>query len=138
MTGKPAPLQPPKPRAAKKNGATPRKVSRAEASKAVADLKDKPRKGVFRGVEFELPAMLPASFVFDIGEMMADGGIDFGLIHRLMVGVITPESWRLVRDKIAADGVGFDQLDTLIGELFDAVMNPYGMDLGESSASTAT
>lgn len=125
-----------KPRPAKSNGSGPRKVSRAEAQKAIADLKDKPRNGEFRGVKFELPSTLPASFVFDVGEMMDDGGIDFGLVHRLMTGVLGAETWRQIRDKIAADNTGFDQMDDLLVELFDAITQPYGISLGESSAST--
>src|SRR4051794_10912922 len=94
---KPPPLTPPKTPAAKTTA--PRKVSRAEAAKAVADLKAKPRKGSWRGVQFDLPPMLPATFAFDVGEMMADDGLDFGLIHNLMVGVVGADAWRAMRAK---------------------------------------
>lgn len=132
---KPPPLTPPKAPAAKTNGA--RKISRTEAAKAIADLKAEPRKGSWRGVQFDLPPMLPATFAFDVGEMMADEGLDFGLVHNLMVSIVGADAWRAMRAKIAEDGVGFDQLDDLLAEFFAAVMEPYGMDLGESSASTA-
>lgn len=133
--GKAAPLEPPK---SKKNGAAPRKVSRAEASKAIADIKNEQRFGTFRGVQFKLPASLPATFIFDVGEMQAGDGTDFSVVHRLMVGVLGAESWRAVRDRIASDGDSIDDLEGLMEELFAAVMAPFGMTPGESGASTAS
>lgn len=120
------------------NGAAPRKVTRAQAQKAIAELKDKPKTGEFRGVRFTLPPKLHASFLFDVGEMQAGDGTDFSAVHRLMVGFLGVEQWRAVRDKIAQDGDGIDEAGELMEELFASITDPYGMAMGESEASATT
>lgn len=121
-------------KSAKKNGRTGT-ATRAQAQKAIAELNDKPRSAEFRGLKLTLPAQMPATFVFDIAEMQAGDGTDFGVMHRLMVGFLGAEQWRQVRDKIGEDKVGFDQLLDVTEELFEAITGAYGASLGESSAS---
>lgn len=121
-----------------KNGAAPRRVPRAEAQKAIADMRERDRVADFRGVKFTLPPKLPATFIFDVGEMQAGDGTDFGAVHRLMVGLLGAEQWRNVRDKIAADGDAMDDMLSLMEELFDSVTKPYGVELGESEASVTS
>lgn len=116
-----------------------RKPTRAQAEKAIAELKDKPRTGDFRGVKLTLPAQLPATFIFDVAEMQADeDGTDFAVVHRLMVGMLGDKQWRAMRLKIAQDGDSLDDLTPLMEEMFEAVTAAYGVDVGESKASATS
>ena len=125
--------------AAKRNGAGPRKVSRAEAQKAIAEMKDTPPVGDFRGVKLTLPAKLPATFIFDVAEMQADeDGTDLAVMHRLMVGLLGDDQWRAVRRKVADDGDSLDDITPLMEEMFGAVTGAYGVELGESEASATS
>lgn len=134
-TGESSPIKASKPRAAKKPAA--RKVPRAEAAKAVAEVKDpdNPRVGSFRGVPLTLPAVLPASFAFDCMEIGESDASTMTDIRSIIVGLVGRDQWKLVRDKIAADGDPIDAVDPILEELIDSVTSPYGIDLGESSAS---
>jgi hypothetical protein len=121
--------------------APPRKPARAAAEKAVAEMKQtprKPRKGDFRGVEFTVPADVPASLSFDLAEITADGGIDFGELRNLMVTLMGAEAWRAVRRKLREGTQSVDDLGDIVTELFNAVLAPYGVDLGEPSASATS
>lgn len=133
---KPAPLTPPPKRkpAVRK---PPAKVSRAAAAKAVADMKDKPKKGDFRGIALTLPAQMPAVFVFDVAEAeeaLRDGQ-GFGPLRRLMIGFIGEDQWRAVRQKIADEQQTLDDLGEIVDELFASIFAPYGVTAGKSSAS---
>lgn len=132
-----AKVPPPSPKrpAAKKPPA--RKVPRAEAAKAVAEIKDaeKPRTGSFRGVPLTLPPVLPASFAFDCMEIGEAEGSTMTDIRAIIVGLVGVDQWKQVRAKIAADGDAIDAVDAILEELIDSVTAPYGINLGESSAS---
>ncbi len=127
---------------AAKNGTArkpPAKVSRAAAQKAIADLKDKPKTSSFRGIELTLPAKMPAAFAFDIAEVeeaLQEGGM--GALNRLMAGFIGPEQWRTVRRKITEDNQSIEDLGSIVTELLDTVVGPYGIDVGKSGASAAS
>src|SRR4051812_6175469 len=109
------------------NGSSPKKPTRAQAAKAIAEMKDKPRTGDFRGVKLTLPAQLPATFIFDVAEMQADEtGTDFAVVHRLMVSLLGDEQWRAMRRKIAEDGDSLDDITPLMEEMFGAVTDAYG------------
>lgn len=125
--------------AAKTNGSAKGKPTRAQAAKAIAEMKSKPRTGEFRGVKLTLPDQLPATFVFDIAEMQADEtGTDFAVVHRLMVSLLGDEQWRAMRRKIAEDGDSLDDITPLMEEMFGAVTDAYGVELGESEASATS
>lgn len=125
---------PPKP-AARKNG-TAKQPTRAQAEKAIAEMRDKPRSGDFRGIALTLPAQLPATFIFDVAEMQAeDDETDFAVVHNMMVGLLGREQWGAVRRKIGADGDSMSDLNPLLEEIFQSVTGAYGVELGESPAS---
>lgn len=120
-----------------KKRAAPRKVPRAEAEKAVAEIKNpaKPRIGSFRGIELTLPPTLPASFAFDCMEIGEGDGSTLTDMRALVVGLVGADAWKLVLDKIRADGDPIESVDPILEELIDSVTAPYGMNLGESPAS---
>lgn len=123
----------PAPRAAPK-----KRVSREEARKAVEEIKAPSKHAVFRDIKLVLPPVLPASFAFDSIEIEATGGMHLGDIRRLIVGILGEQQWATVRQKIADDGDPMDNLATIMEELLEAVFAPYGMTLGESSASATS
>jgi hypothetical protein len=129
----PPPLTPPAP----KRATRARKVTRAEAEKAVQEIKnpDKPRVGTFRGIELTLPPVLPASFAFDAMEIGEGDASTLTDIRGLIVGLVGLDQWRLIREKIKTDGDPIEQVDPILEELIDGVTAPYGLDLGKSSAS---
>ncbi len=127
--------KPPTRAAAKKNGAGPRKVTRAEAEKAVAEIKDGPKAGDFRGIALTLPPVLPASFAFDALEIEVSGGMALKDVRSVLVGLVGEDQWRAIREKIAADGDPIDDLSRIMEELVSALFEPYGVTLGEFGAS---
>src|SRR5688572_21242141 len=96
--------------AAKKNGAGPRKVTRADAEIKDGPDKPKPKSGDFRGVPLTLPPVLPASFAFDALEIEVAGGMELKNIRHLLVGLVGEEQWQAIREKIAADGDPIDSV----------------------------
>jgi hypothetical protein len=96
---------------------------------------DKPRTGTFRGIALTLPPVLPASFAFDAMEIGEGDGSTLTDIRGLVVGLVGLDQWRLIREKIKADGDPIEQVDPILEELIDSVTAPYGLDLGKSSAS---
>lgn len=124
----------PKPTAKK---TPPRKIPRAEAAKAVAEIKnpDKPRVGTFRGIELTLPPVLPASFAFDCMEIDESGRSTLTDVRAIIVGLVGVDQWRQIREKIKADGDPMESVDPILEELIDSVTAPYGLNLGESPAS---
>jgi hypothetical protein len=128
----------PKKAPAKKNGATPKRVSRAAAEKAVAEIKNGPQHSDFRGIRLTLPPTLPASFAFDALEIEEAGGMELKDIRRLLVGLLGEDQWRTIREKITADGDPIDDVGKIMEELLDAMLSPYGVSLGEPQASDAS
>lgn len=123
------------------NGSPPKPArkkqpTRAQAEKAIAEMRDKPPTGDFRGITLTLPAQLPATFIFDVAEMQADDDeTDFAVVHNMMVGLLGREQWSAVRRKIGADGDSMSDLNPLLEEIFQSVTGAYGVELGESPAS---
>lgn len=116
--------------------ATNGKPAKRAAEKAVAELADKPREGVFRGITLTLPPQLPAAFAFDLAAVQAAGdATSLAHAYRLIVGQIGETQWLTIRDKIAADGDPMDNMGPLLEEILDAITSPYGMEPGEPSAS---
>ncbi len=110
-------------------------MTRAEAAKAIVEIKAERKRGTFRGITLDLPPVLPASFAFDAIEIEASGGMELGDVRRLLVSLIGTDQWRTLRDKIAADGDPIDDVGPIMEELLKALFDPYGVSLGESSAS---
>ncbi len=122
-----------------RNGAAKKLPTRAQAEKAIADMKVKERTGDFRGITLTLPAQLPATFIFDVAEMQAEEDeTDFAVVHNMMVGLLGREQWSAVRRKIGADGDSMSDLNPLLEEVFQAVTGAYGVELGESEASSTS
>ena len=86
----------------------------------------------WRGLVFKLPAQLPATIAFDMAEI-EDGGLGplFGFLTRLL----GKDQMQQVRDKLDADGDVLDDLDKILTELMDGALDPFGLGLGEASAS---
>lgn len=115
-----------------KNG----RPTRAQAQKAIAELSDRPREGIFRGLTLTLPPKLPATFALDMAEVQAgEGGNNMAPTYRLIVGLIGEAQWQLVRENIAASGDSMDEIGTILEQLIGACTDPYGVTPGESEAS---
>jgi hypothetical protein len=114
--------EPKKPAAAKK------------AAAAAAETSPQPKTVQFRGLVLELPPVLSGSLYFDFAEL-EDDSANIGAQVRLLKSRLGDEQVRTVRDKIAADGVPFDEVEDAVVGLFDAALDAYGVGMGESSAS---
>jgi hypothetical protein len=114
-------------------------VRKAAASAAAkAEVAPQPKTADFRGVSIPLPPSLPGTFAMDLAEMEATGDQQVGTLYTLVVGIVGTDGWRLLRDKIAEDGDGIDDMGQVIAELIDAITAPYGVESGESAASAGS
>lgn len=118
-----------KPAAARKAAA-----GKPAAQAAAAEKSGEPRSITWRGLNLTLPATLPGTLYFDLAAL-EDESASLAAQMRLLTGLIGDDQLRQVRDKVAADGIGFDEVADAIVELMDDVLGAYGLDQGEADAS---
>lgn len=85
------------------------------------------------GLKLKLPAKLPATFAFDAAEIETADGI--APLFNCIRGVIGPEQFAAVRERVAEKKIPLEDFDDVLSELLDAVFGAYGVSLGEASAS---
>lgn len=114
-----------------------RKAAAKKAAAARAEKTPDAKTFTWRDLTFDLPAQLPATVAFDFADMAES---DSGPLaaFRLLGSIIGNDHLAEIRKKIAADGDTVDDLETIIGELFTAAFEPYGISLGESPASPSS
>lgn len=122
--------------AAQTNGSRSKAAPRSKGAAARAD-KDGPKRIDFRGVELELPDVLPGTLYFDFADL-SDNEDDPGAQMRLLKSLIGDEQVATVRQKVADDGVSFDEIPTVIIGLFESALAAYGSTVPESSASPSS
>lgn len=99
----------------------------AAAKRAAAEVAGAPVKIKFLGTTFTGPPTLPATFSFDA--LAAASGEDEGALFRIIQGVLD-EQLPQVRDLMAEQDTE-DGGAELLGELFGAITDAYGISEGE-------
>lgn len=107
-----------------------RKAAAGKAAAARAEKTAQERTCTWRGLEFTLPAQLPATVAFDLADLQ-DQGEDFTLVLRLLRSLMGEEAITAVRRQLAVDGDSMDELGDVIVELCGEVLGGYGISLGE-------
>jgi hypothetical protein len=72
--------------------------------------------------------------LFDWAEMEEPNG-NAGPIIRFLKSLLGDEQAHQVRDKIAEDGVSFDDVEEVLMDLVNGIFGQYGMAEGDSDAS---
>lgn len=108
---------------AQKKGGGSRGKSGAAAR---ADKSGKPRQITWKGLKLEGVPTLPGVLAFDMSDRMGlNDAID------VLREVLTPDSFRIVRNKVAADQVNMADVEPLVTDLFGTVFEAYGIKVGE-------
>lgn len=112
-------------------------AARKKAAAAAAERDAQDRTIDFRGQTLTLPAVLPGTLYFDLGEL-ADDEADIGTQVRLLTSLLGEDQVRLVRRKVADDEIPLDDMAQVLSDLFEDAFSAYGMGAGEPSASPAS
>lgn len=102
-------------------------------SQRKAALDKQPKIVEWRGLELEFPPVLPATVFFDLNDAQEqDDALAYLRILRTLAG---DEGYRQIRESLTAE----DSFGAIVDELFDDVIPAaYGLDVGESSASSSS
>lgn len=119
--------------ASTQNGKAAPRSSRGAAARSEKG-QDGPKRIDWRGLELELPEVLPGTLYFDFADL-SENEDDPGAQLRLLKSMVGDDQVRQVRQKIADDGVTFDEIGDVLGDLFESVFAAYGSTVGESEAS---
>lgn len=109
------------------------KAAAAEAKAAEPEVK----RIEYEGLELELPAELPATFLFDITMLESNEGASIMPIMRFLQSALGDEQFVRLRGRIGElerAGRAAD-IESFITEILELVFGAYGLTLGEASAS---
>lgn len=110
--------------------AAPKKASaRKKAEASGAEAKGEAKTVDFRGLELEIPAKLPGTILFDLADVEA--GRDLQGTMEFLKSLIGQNQYQLVREKVAADGIGFDEVIDVIQKLIEDILEIAGISEGE-------
>ena len=104
------------------------------ADAAQAEAADETKVYEWRGIELELPAKLPGDLAFAYADLEASGE-SMGAIVSVVRSLVGEDNVRLVRNKIAEDGVALDEVNGVLAGLVNGAFALYGMAEGDSDAS---
>lgn len=108
----------------------PKKASaRKKAEAAQAETKGGSKAVDFRGLGLEIPAKLPGSILFDLADVEA--GRDLQGTMEFLKSLIGPGQYQLVREKVVADEIGFDEVIDVIQKLIEDILDAAGISEGE-------
>jgi hypothetical protein len=112
-----------------------RKAAGAKPAAARGEQGSADKTFTWRTLDFTLPPRLPASIAFDMVEIETGS---LGALFRFLKGLLGPDQLEAIRNKLDADDVPLDDLETVLSEIMNAALDPYGLSLGESEASPAS
>jgi hypothetical protein len=113
--------------AAKKN---PRKAAGSKPAAARAERKKASKTVDFRGLTITLKSKIPGSIIFDLADL--EGGKDLVGMMGILKSLIGENQFRAVRQKIDEDEVDFEEIESVLIELFESIFEAAGLSLGES------
>lgn len=111
-----------------------KKTAPAKKAAAASQEAGGERTVAWRTITLTLPATLPGTLMFDLAEVEQSPNA-FGPLIATIESMVGPEQLRQVRDLIAAEQIGMDQVGDVLKDLVQTVFGAYGMTEGESSAS---
>jgi hypothetical protein len=106
------------------------KAAPEKGAAARSETDDGPRTIEFEGITLELPRELPSALLFDLVEVEASAGeINEYIVNlRILRSLVGKDQFIEIRHKIG------DDVSKVMG-LMEAVLDQFGLTLGESSAS---
>lgn len=109
-------------------------AARKKAAAAKAETKPTPKTVTWRGVNLELPDVLPGTLYFDLADLDDNEG-DIALQLRILESLVGPAGIAAVRAQVGEDEIPFNEMPRELTQLLDQVFGAYQSSAGESSAS---
>jgi len=117
---------------AKRAAAAPKK-----AAAATSEVTPEPKRIDFRGIEFTLPEKMPGSLLWDFSDLESTDDATAATM-RMLESLLGRDQYLAARRKVVEEGIPFDEIEDVIGELMASIFDVYGLDLGKQAASGAS
>lgn len=109
---------------------TPRKAAPSKKGAAARSEKNgKPKTVNFRGLKLKLPAKLPGTILFDLADL--ESGNDLRGTMEFLKSLVGAEQYQAIRNKVAEDEIGIDEVDTVLLSLMESILESSGLSQGE-------
>lgn len=110
-------------------GSRRKKPSTSKGAAARSEKKGKVKTVNFRGLKLKMPAKLPGTILFDLADL--ESGNDLRGTMEFLKSLVGAEQYQAIRNKVAEDGIGIDEVDTVLLSLIESILESSGLSRGE-------